>query len=294
MNTSTSQITGTCSGNMVLGILLQPVRERISVLCSVHDFAYIKKRGIFDLTGNVANIMEHPHKTPPAIVVRVFPKVSQDARPLNIDRCRRCGTTHYVIRAECRICTFCGDSHYYESVAHQGSQSIMNARIFNHNTNKRVAHFKGWIARLQGKERCSITAAQLNEVERLIHMYPDSLSDYDRIKMALRELRLQKFYNHIYFIQRTLMGYALVEFRKINEARLLAMFLRIQEPFARLQKGRTNMISYQFLIRKFCQLLGYKIAEYIPLLKSRANLYRQDVIWKKICEELDIPFYPSV
>jgi hypothetical protein len=70
--------------------------------------------------------------------------------------------------------------------------------------------------------------------------------------------------------------------------------MRIQEPFARSRLQRTNMLSYQFLIRKFCELLGYKVAVYIPLLKSRANLQRQDHEWKQICEALDLPFYPSV
>jgi hypothetical protein len=120
------------------------------------------------------------------------------------------------------------------------------------------------------------------------------MTDYERIKMALKQLKLQRYYNNIYYIMRQLLGHALVEFRKINEARLLALFLRIQEPFSRIQNGRTNMISYQFVIKKFCELLGYSLAYYIPLLKSRANLQRQDCIWKGICDQLGLPFYPSV
>jgi hypothetical protein len=112
--------------------------------------------------------------------------------------------------------------------------------------------------------------------------------------MALKVLGLHKYYNHVYYVMRQVMGHAMVEFRKINEARLVAMFLRIQEPFSRIQSGRTNMLSYQFLIRKFCELLGYSVAAYIPLLKSRCNLERQDYTWKCICDELGLPFYPSV
>jgi hypothetical protein len=120
------------------------------------------------------------------------------------------------------------------------------------------------------------------------------MSEFKRIRMALRELGLQKYYNHVYYIMHHAFGYSLVRFSKINEARLLALFLRIQEPFSRIQQGRVNMLSYQFLIRKFCQLLGYSVFEYIPLMSSRLNLQKQDLMWSKICDDLGVPFYASV
>jgi hypothetical protein len=88
-------------------------------------------------------------------------------------------------------------------------------------------------------------------------------------------------------------GYSLVEFRKINEARLLAMFLRVQEPFSRITT-RTNMLSYKYLLKKFCELLGYKVAEFIPTLKSRTSLQQQDLLWRDVCDDLGLPFYASV
>ena len=162
------------------------------------------------------------------------------------------------------------------------------------NATKRITHFKNWVARLQGKEKCSITSEELNNIKQRISTYPDSLPEYDRIKLAMKELGLQKYYNHVYYVMNHLFGYSLVRFSKLSEARLLAAFMRIQEPFARSRVERTNMLSYQFLIKKFCELLGYNVASYIPLLKSRANLQRQDHAWKQICDELDLPFYPSV
>lgn len=172
--------------------------------------------------------------------------------------------------------------------------ALTTTRKYNKNASKRVSHFKNWVARLQGKERCSISSDNLREVGALVELYPDNMSEYDRIKLALKQLKLQRYYNNIYYIMRHTMGHALVEFRKLNEARLLALFMKIQEPFSRIQNGRTNMVSYQFLIRKFCELLGYSVAYYIPLLKSRANLQRQDYVWKCVCDELGLPFYPSV
>lgn len=223
--------------------------------------------------------------------VVVFPKYTPShAKPIG-DRCRRCSSEYFTLKQENRICLYCGESSYYEPSFHFNTKSTRN---YNDNPDKRVAHFKNWLARLQGKERCSISKEQIDSISTLTKRYPDSTSDYDRIKMAMRELGLQKYYNHIYYVMRQIHGHALVEFRKLNEARLLALFMRVQVPFARVQKGRTNMLSYQFLIRKFCELLGYSLAAYIPLLKSRANLEKQDMIWKDVCNELGLPFYASV
>ena len=36
------------------------------------------------------------------------------------------------------------------------------------------------------------------------------------------------------------------------------------------------------------------LLEYFPLLKSREKLQQQDVIWKKICQELEWQYIPSL
>lgn len=274
---------------MTIAVLLTPVTTLVSSLCSVDDWSYMKKKR-FD--GSVANIAAHAHTHTQNIIV--FPKNTPfHAKPVGDWRCKRCGSDKFVVRQENRICCFCGESAYYESEPAVALAST-TSRAYNTNSNKRLAHFKNWILRLQGKERCSISTQDLDRVSALVAGYPDNLSDHEKIRTALKELGLQRYYNHVYYVMRHVLGYPLVEFRKLNEARLVAMFMRIQEPFAKMQQGRTNMISYQFLIRKFCELLGYSLAKYIPLLKSRSNLQRQDYIWKCICDELALPFYPSV
>lgn len=288
MNTSTSHTTGTCSGIMVVvGVMMTPVLRVISLLCSV-DAAYAHKKNVTDQLGSL------PLKTPIENII-IFPKYTPaHARPLGDWRCKRCSSDKFVVRAENRICQFCGESLYYEPESAILFASSPGFRGFNDNSGKRVTHFKNWLARLQGKERCSITGSELDEINRLVMTYPDSLTEYKRIRMAMKELGLQKYYNNVYYVMHHCFGYSLVRFSKINEARLLAMFLRIQEPFARITRCRTNMLSYQFLIKKFCELLGYKVAAYIPNLKSRNNLQQQDFLWKQICDELGLPFYASV
>lgn len=288
MNTSTSQITGTCSSIMVVvGVLLAPIIKTVSLLCSV-DPVYARRRhlddrvSVLNLTSRNQNIITFPKHTP------------GHARPVGDWRCKRCSSDKFVVRSENRICCYCGESSYYEPESALHLATSLPYRGFNDSSSKRVTHFKNWVARLQGKERCNITSAELDLIGRQIQMYPDSMTEYQKIRMAMKELGLQQYYTHVYYAMRHIYGYALVEFRKINEARLLAMFYKIQEPFSRIVGTRTNMLSYQFLIKKFCELLGYKIAEFIPSLKSRANLQQQDHMWRQICDELGLPFYASV
>jgi len=260
-------------------LLLRPIARLVSSLCCIQPTRHVIGVQTLPLIGANENVIIFPKYTP------------SHAKPFS-RRCKRCGSDHFVLRQENRICTYCGESYYYEAGEEGRPRTVL--RDFNPNANKRITHFKNWIARLQGKERCAITAPEIEDLRVRVVGYPDSLSEYERIKLAMKEAGYQRYYNHVYYVMRHLFGYSLVEFSKINEARLVAMFMRIQEPFARSRIERTNMLSYQFLIKKFCELLGYNVAAYIPLLKSRANLQKQDHAWKQICDALGLPFYPSV
>ena len=80
------------------------------------------------------------------------------------------------------------------------------------------------------------------------------------------------------------------------EEKLKKMFDKIQEPFEKhCPKDRINFLSYSYVLHKFFQLL--ELDDYVrcfPLLKSRTKLRIQDEIWKKICEELDWEFIPTI
>ena len=273
----------------VICVSLLPIYSLLSSLCSTDNLQYMRKRGVDE---RVTNITIHAI-TPARNVITVSPRAPGHAKAIGDWRCKRCSSDQFVVRAENKICRFCGESSFYEPETLLITNTLP-IRQYNRNASKRVSHFKNLLQRIQGKERCAITAEELLSLELRMKMYPDSMTDYQKVRQAMKEAGLQRYYNHAYYCIRHITGRPLVEFRKINEARLLALFLRIQEPFSRIQEGRTNMLSYQFLIKKFCELLGYSLHNYIPLLKSRANLQKQDTIWRHICDDLGLPYYPSV
>lgn len=79
------------------------------------------------------------------------------------------------------------------------------------------------------------------------------------------------------------------------EDKLCEMFNKIQDPFFKhCPPDKPNFTSYNYVINKCLHIIKHpEYAKYFPLLKSKDNVYKADVIWKKICQELKYPFYPS-
>ena len=116
------------------------------------------------------------------------------------------------------------------------------------------------------------------------------------IKSILKKLNLNEYYEHIPYIKSKITGKPAPTINRETEEKLKKMFDKIQEPFERhCPKDRINFLSYSYVLHKYCQLL--ELDEFIkcfPLLKSRSKLRTQDIIWKKICEDCNWQFYPSV
>ena len=81
-----------------------------------------------------------------------------------------------------------------------------------------------------------------------------------------------------------------------QEVILKDMFSKIQVPFLKAcPESRKNFLSYSFILHKFCEILEWNdIKRKFPLLKSREKLHSADLIWKKICNELNWKFYKSI
>jgi hypothetical protein len=117
-----------------------------------------------------------------------------------------------------------------------------------------------------------------------------------KIKEILKRLKSNKYYEHVPHIINKLNGIPIPHFESDLEEKLRTMFKMIQPSFLKhAPADRKNFLSYAYVLHKFLQLLGKD--EYLlsfPLLKSRDKLYLQDQIFKKICEDLQWQFIPSL
>jgi hypothetical protein len=165
---------------------------------------------------------------------------------------------------------------------------------------KKSNHFNEWLAQFQAKENTDIPADVIDAV--VSELRKERINDPKRVKKEkireiLQKLKLSKMYDHIQQIKNRIQQQMThLTLPKEMEEKLQHMFKEIQPAFIKYcPKGRSNFLSYPYVLYKLCQLL--EMDEFLPcfqLLKSREKLYQQDQVWQKICEELGWQFIRSI
>jgi hypothetical protein len=164
---------------------------------------------------------------------------------------------------------------------------------------KKINHFREWLSQFQAKESTDIPS---NVFEKIL----DELNKMNFIDMTkinipimkeiLKSVKLPQYYEHTAFIIHKITGIPPPTIPREKEEMMIDMFKLIQAPFEKHRPAdRANFLSYAFILRKFCELL--ELDDFIscfPLLKSREKLLVQDNIWKKICEDLEWQYIPTI
>jgi hypothetical protein len=164
---------------------------------------------------------------------------------------------------------------------------------------KRINHFNEWLAQFQAKECTDIPQEIYDQIllelkkERITHL--ENLKP-TKIREILKKIKANKYYEHVPHITNRLNGKNAPVMNREIEEKLRYMFKEIQPHFQKhCPKGRSNFLSYSYVLYKFCELL--ELDDYLPnfpLLKNRDKLYTQDKIWQKICEDLGWHFIRSI
>ena len=164
---------------------------------------------------------------------------------------------------------------------------------------KRINHFNEWLNQVQGKETTDIPDEVYDSI--LFEIKKQKLTNMAKltclkVRNILKKLRINKYYEHIPHIINRLNGMPSPHLAPELEDRLRHMFCQIQVPFLKHSPmTRQNFLSYSFCLNKMMQLLEKdQYLDSFPLLKSREKLHQQDIIWKKICNELGWDFIPSL
>lgn len=164
---------------------------------------------------------------------------------------------------------------------------------------KRINHLNEWLNQIQGKETTDIPEEIYDKIlmeikkQRITNMADLS---YNKVKRILKQIKVHKYYEHIPHIINRLNGLPMPNFSLELEEKLRTMFKQIQTPFLKHSpSNRKNFLSYSYVLHKFLQLLDKdEYLVFFQLLKSRNKLAEQDKIWKKICEEVNWQFIPSL
>ena len=164
---------------------------------------------------------------------------------------------------------------------------------------KKINHLNEWLAQFQAKETTEIPQEIFEQIQT--ELKKERISDTLKLKPSklreiLKKLKLSKYYEHVAHIMNRLNGVQAPVLSREVEDKLRYMFREIQPSFIKhCPKGRSNFLSYSYVLYKFCQLL--ELDEFLPcfpLLKSREKLYMQDKIWQCICDDMGWEFIKSI
>jgi len=162
----------------------------------------------------------------------------------------------------------------------------------------RLNHFKEILSQFQAKETTQIPEEVITAIrtrikkERIEDM---SLINYDKMRDILRKLGFNKYFEHIQYIN-SLFGIKPPIMNEDLHETLCVLFIEIQKPWAvHCPANRTNFFNYTYTLYQLCVLLDQtQYLPYIPMMKDREKQLEQDMIWKKVCNDLDWEFFSSV
>jgi hypothetical protein len=213
--------------------------------------------------------------------------------------CEDCGTEMIFSQNEALFtCATCGFQEFVLIDSDKPSYKDPPREV-SYYAYKRINHFNEWLAQFQAKESTEIPSTVYDEI--IEELKKERVSDYSslkpsKIKEILRKLGYNKYYEHVPHILNRLNGETAPVMSREIEEKLRFMFKEIQPSFqTHCPKGRSNFLSYSYVLYKFCELL--ELDEYLPcfpLLKNRDKLYVQDKIWKLICQDLAWQYIRSI
>ena len=162
---------------------------------------------------------------------------------------------------------------------------------------KRINHFKEILAQFQGKETTQIPPDVIENIKLQIKKERIELEQItnSKTKEILKKLGYNKYYEHIPFIKDKLGIKPPIMSPELEET-LCNLFVELQSPYSKFcPDDRVNFLNYYYTAYKLCELLGEEqYLQHFPMLKDREKRIEQDTIWKKICEELDWEFIPTI
>jgi hypothetical protein len=159
-------------------------------------------------------------------------------------------------------------------------------------------HFKEILSQFQAKETTQIPAEVIDAIKMRLkkeRIVDTSVINYKTMRDILRKLGLNKYFEHIQFINSLFGIQPPIMDDKLTET-LCFLFIEIQQPWSLYcPPDRVNFFNYTYTLYQLCVLLDQpQYLPFIPLLKDNLKQKQQDDIWKMVCRDLDWQFFPTV
>lgn len=175
---------------------------------------------------------------------------------------------------------------------------------------RRINNFINHLRLLQCKKSVDISTKDF----KVIRLYTEVFGLDNALKYlsAIKGHNFKKYKTNINFISHILLGSSVPMFDRATEGKMIDMFKQLEEALGaptlssgvRARKGenvfqrhcqnRRNFLSYNYILYKFCQILGVNddIKNKIKLLKSQKKLKELEHIFENVCKQTEWKFTP--
>jgi hypothetical protein len=246
------------------------------------------------------NLIQNDNKN---IVLKYLTNISDDLLDINnfvyqTDICEVCNKGELIPLEDegIMVCNICSRSIPYLIENEKPSYKEPPKEVCFY-AYKRINHFKEILAQFQGKETTQIPSEVIENIKLQIKKERIELSQISNIKTKeiLKKLGYNKYYEHIPFIKDKLGIKPPIMSPELEET-LCNLFVELQSPYSKFcPDDRVNFLNYYYTAYKLCELLGEdNYLQHFPMLKDPEKRMEQDVIWKKICKELDWEYIPTI
>lgn len=163
-------------------------------------------------------------------------------------------------------------------------------------TYRPVTHLDETMKHIEGAEAFVVPPEDLERVMVVLRsrrVAPEDVT-LPMIREICDKLKDIKVENAVQYYSR-LSGRAPRRMTAYMKEQMRIMFHTQEVPFRKYRADRINNLSFPYTLYKYCELLGYwEMLESLPLLRGPMNLSHHDAILKKVCEDVDWEFIPTV
>jgi len=215
------------------------------------------------------------------------------------DKCIKCNNNVMFFSDDGYLsCSNCGNSNL--NICELEKVNFKEYVYDNKNAGyKMMNHFSELLNQFQAKESTEIPSIVYDTIKNELNkmkIFNPKIINKSLIRQILKKTNLNSYYEHIPFIINKLTGFPPPSINRATEEVLKYMFKTIQEPYKKYKnKTRKNFLSYNFIFRKFFELLEFNhFLHFFPVLKAIDVLREHDIIWQKICNDLKWKYIPSI
>jgi hypothetical protein len=207
------------------------------------------------------------------------------------DACPLCGSPLRIeVTLSLSICCNCGWAQEHTDSSTTVLVFSEASYDFSNPLTRRSNHFDTWISALQGKDKNLPPPAVLKQIMwqlRASNVAPSEVSTLT-VQMALRKLRLRKYYDRAQVILCYLTNQGAPQLTLQQELQVKLLFTAASNSFQRnTPEMRRNMIAYSVVLHCICIFLGLDLFKqsFVPM-RSREKLNKQAQYMLRICLDL--------